>query len=144
MRLLIVPLLVAVCAACRPTPQPGESANLARAKALVDQTAQDFEQLIRQGDGLEGDPQRSRALGERLRRAIEGRRAEGEALAKALTDDEKTRLQAYGKQRLAPLVQQLETKLNTLPRQPAPTAPEPTDVSAAAAPAGAATATVRP
>lgn len=144
MRLIIPTLLLVACCACRAAPPAGESANLTRAKALVEDTAKDFEKLIQQSDGLEGDPARSRALGDRLRRAIESRRSEAEALAKVLTEDEKTQLQAFGKQRLAPLVQRLETKLNTLPRQAAPTAPEPTAVTPTAGLPATITATLRP
>lgn len=121
--------------ACSPQPPSGpvDSANLTKAKALVEATAKDFERAAAAADDAAKDPEKARAIGARLRKDMEGRRSDGEALQRVLTDDEKRKLQDFGLQRLAPAVRKLEDKLGTAGPQPAPTTAAP----AAPAPASA-------
>lgn len=129
MKMLVV-LSCLAFAACKPAPavEAADSPALTKAKALVEQTARDFEALAAQaGPDVArpetANPEQLRALGERLRRGLESHRAEGEALNKQLTDDEKQRLRAFGQRRLVPAVRALEAKLGTAAANPAP--PEP-------------------
>lgn len=105
--------LILVAAACRSAPAaaPGESAQLTRAKQLVEATAADFEQLAASLDGA--DDLGRRAAGEKLRRALESRRADGEALAKQLSEEERQKLRQFGIARLRPAVLAVEKKLGT-------------------------------
>lgn len=113
---IVVALAIAV-SACRSAPVGGESANLARAKQLVDATAADLDQLAARVDGA--DAAQKRAAGERLRRSLESRRTDGEALQKLLTDEEKQRLREYGARKLRPAVLALEKKLGSAAAVPA-------------------------
>ena len=56
-----------------------------------------------------------RAAGEKLRRALESRRGEGETLAKQLSEEERQKLRQFGLQRLRPAVLAVEKKLGTDP-----------------------------
>ncbi len=108
-----LPVLFCVALACRSTPVavPGESAQLTRAKQLVEATAADFEQLAAALDGA--DDAARRAAGEKLRRTLDTRRAEGEALAKQLSEEERQKLRQFGVSRLRPAVLAVEKKLGT-------------------------------
>ena len=127
LRILLATILMTAAVACKspPAAEPGDSPALTRAKAMVDQTARDFEALTAQAQGAQTDPEQLRALGERLRRGLESHRTEGEALNKQLTDDEKQGLKAFGVRRLVPAVRALEAKLGTTADPPSLAAPEP-------------------
>ena len=129
---ILMMILMTITLACKSPPpaEPGDSPALTRAKAMVDQTARDFEALAAQAQGAQADPEQLRALGERMRRGLEARRTEGEALNKQLTDDEKQRLKAFGVRRLVPAVRALEAKLGTTADPPALAAPEPSTATA--------------
>ncbi|MBI5608046.1 MAG: hypothetical protein HY902_04140 [Deltaproteobacteria bacterium] len=119
--------LAALTLGCTPQPSPeaGESANLTKAKALVEASAKDFETAAAAVPPAGSNPDEARAVGARLRQAFEARRSEGEALQKLLTEDEKRKLQEFGLKRLVPAVAKLEAKLGTdkPAAAPAPTAP---------------------
>ncbi|MBM4345970.1 MAG: hypothetical protein FJ100_21560 [Deltaproteobacteria bacterium] len=108
--LLVCSLALAACRAAPPA-APGESAHLTRAKQLVEATAGDFEQLAATLHGA--DDEARRAAGEKLRRALESRRAEGEALAKQLSEEERQKLRQFGVSRLRPAVLAVEKQLGT-------------------------------
>lgn len=131
---LLATVLTALMLGCTPQPSPeaGESANLAKAKALVEASAKDFEAAADAVPAAGSNPDEARAVGARLRKAFEARRSEGEALQKLLTEDEKRKLQEFGLKRLVPAVAKLEAKLGT--DKPAAT-PAPTPAAPALAPA---------
>ena len=121
-QILLFLLLTTPLIACKsPAAAPADSANLARAKQLVEATAADFEQIAGQLDTA--DPAQKRAAGERLRRALDSRRQEGENLQKILTEDEKQKLREFGQSRLRPAVLAVEKKLGAEPQAVAPSLP---------------------
>ncbi len=124
-RKLFALALLAVGCKTAPVAAPGESAQLTRAKQLIEATAADFEQLAATLDGA--DDLGRRAAGEKLRRTLESRRAEGEALSKQLSEEERQRLRQFGVNRLRPAVIAVEKKLGTDKAEaPAPQAATPT------------------
>ncbi len=121
----------------QPTPEAGESANLAKAKALVEASAKDFEAAAEAVPAAGSNPDEARAVGARLRKSFEARRSEGEALQKLLSDDEKRKLQEFGMKRLVPAVAKLEAKLGTDKPTAAPTPPPAVAPAEPASPAAA-------
>ena len=115
MRLLVLALvIVTASAACRSAPAVGgESAQLTRAKQLIEASAADLAQIAATLDSA--DDAARRAAGEKLRRALESRRGEGETLAKQLSEEERQKLRQFGLQRLRPAVLAVEKKLGTDP-----------------------------
>lgn len=126
---------------CRPAAAPTEvpeSAALRQAKALIDRNASEFELAVEGAKGIDSNPERAKALGEQLRKGLEARRSEAEALEKKLTEDDKTKLREYGRKRLLPAVQALESKLASAPAATgSPGVPSAAEPAPAAAPAEA-------
>ena len=83
-QLILAAALALQTLACapQPPPEPGESANLAKAKALVEASAKDFEAAATDLPAAGANPDQARAVGVRLRKQFEARRSEGEALQK--------------------------------------------------------------
>lgn len=116
--LIVAALFAFFGSGCRPAPAPAdatESAALRQAKALIDRNASEFELAVQGAVGIDSNPERAKALGEQLRKGLESRRSDAEALEKKLTEEDKTKLREYGRQRLLPAVQALEKKLASAP-----------------------------
>ncbi len=114
----LVALGALAASGCRQAAAPavaGESAALRQAKALIDRNASEFELAVQGAVGIDSNPERAKALGDQLRKGLESRRTEAEALEKKLTEEDKTKLREYGRQRLLPAVQALEKKLASAP-----------------------------
>ncbi len=138
-QLILAAALALQTLACapQPPPEPGESANLAKAKALVEASAKDFEAAATDLPAAGANPDQARAVGVRLRKQFEARRSEGEALQKLLSDDEKRKLQEFGLKRLVPAVSKLEEKLGTAHAAGQPAVAPAQPATATAAPAAA-------
>lgn len=115
--------LAPTAAGCRPAAPvsaEGESPALRQAKALIDQNAEAFEAAVKAAAGVDSQPDKARQLGEQLRKGLEARKAEAEALEKKLTEEDRVKLREYGRSRLAPAVTALEKQLlgTTAPSAP--------------------------
>jgi hypothetical protein len=105
------------------------SGGLPRAKALVDQMTGEIAKHIEQVEAAGTDQVRIRAIGEDLKRSLEGSRGEGEELVKKLSETEKKELDAYAKEKIQPIYGKLMSVMmkvqlasRDMPGSPTPTA----------------------
>ena len=108
------------------------TANLQRAKQLVDKMTGEIDAHIRDVEAAGDDQVKVRAIGEDLKRALEGSRVEGEELVKKLNETEKKELDAYAKEKIQPIygrlmsvMMKLQMANRGLPGSPTPTVGEP-------------------
>ncbi len=107
---LALALALTVPAAAQ-TPAPPQATtdgpNLARAKKLLDQLAEMLAKLVDDVRAVGDDTEKITEMREAFWKKAEAFHAEGTALQEALTVAEKAALEAYGKQKITPLLGQL-------------------------------------
>ncbi len=82
----------------------GGSENLTKAKAMVDKMADALNKMVADVEAAGNDTAKIKEIGENFKKNGEAMKAEGEALQKVLTDDEKKVLEAYGREKIGQLM----------------------------------------
>lgn len=103
------------------------SENLGKARAMVDKMAEALTKMVADVDAAGNDTAKIKEIGEAFKRNVAAMEAEGEALQKALTDDQKKTLEGYGRDKIGPLTRKLmaammKTQAAGLGGGPTPTA----------------------
>jgi len=81
--------------------------NVGKAKAMIDKMVGQMEKMVGEVEAAGSDEAKVKAIGEKFKGQAEGMKAEGEALNKALTDAEKKTVEAYGKEKMGPIMGKL-------------------------------------
>ncbi len=74
---------------------------------MVDRMADSLNKMVADVEAAGTDTAKIKEIGENFKKNGEAMKAEGEALQKVLTDDEKKVLEAYGREKIGPLMGKL-------------------------------------
>ena len=116
------PATAGVAAVAAPAALAAAADNLSKAKALIDNIAGQMEKMVTEIEAAGSDQAKVKAIGEKFKVETERMKAEGEALNKALTDDEKETLKAYGKEKMGPIMGKLTAAMMKVPTAEMPSA----------------------
>ncbi len=98
----------------QPAPSaPAESENLHAAKQMVDKMADALNRMVIDVEAAGNDTATIKEIGAKFKKNGEAMKAEGEALQRVLTDDEKKYLESYGREKIAPLMGKLTSAMQT-------------------------------
>jgi hypothetical protein len=102
----------------------GTTENVTKAKTLIDKMTVELEKMIVEVEAAGGDEAKVKAIGEKFKASADSMKVEGEELSKKLNDEEKKQVEAYGREKMTPLMGRLmAAMMKNMPKQPEGGAP---------------------